>query len=136
MSWKPADDMSEEDIQHEKEKCLLALAEMHNQVKAWRESLVRNARERAPKEGYEGWDFLAEELQDSINTHVWPYASRFYQCGYMDQTEVWSYLGRIEEQAEELRKDLEDLAEEGRRIEKERNSLKARIKRKLQQWLA
>lgn len=136
MSWKPADGMTEEDIRHEREKCLISLAEMRNQARMWRESLVRNARGRAPKEGYEGWDFLMEDLKDCINTHIWPYASRFYQCGYMEQGEVWSYLGKIEEETERMREDLEDLAEEGRKVKKERNSLKFRIKRRLQQWLA
>ena len=136
MSWKPSDDMTEEDIRSEREKCLIALAEMHNQARAWKESLLRNARERAPREGYEGWDFLIEDLRHEIDTFIWPYASRFYQCGYMEQSEVWAYLRTIEEQLDELGQDLEDLAEEGRKIERERNSLKYRIKRRLLEWLA
>jgi hypothetical protein len=136
MSWKPTDNMTEEEIRYEKEKCLVALAEMHNQVRAWKDSLINNARERAPKEGYEGWDFLVGDLQQEIDTFIWPYASRFYQCGYMEQGEVWAYLRTIEEQLVVLKQEVEDLAEEGRRIEREKNSLKYRIKRRLLRWLA
>lgn len=136
MNWKPSDNMTPEDIAHEKEKCLISLAEMHNQARAWRKSLINNARERAPKEGYDGWEFLMEDLRHEIDTYIWPYASRFYQCGYMEQNEVWAYLRTIEEQVEKLGQDIEELAEEGRRIEKERNSLKYRLKRRLLRWLA
>lgn len=133
---KPTDNMTDEEIREEREKCLAEMVVMANQVKTWRESLVRNARERAPREGYEGWDFLMEDLQLEIDTYVWPYASRFYQCGYMERGEVWSWLSELENQKEIMRQDFEDLAEEGREIEREKNSLKYRLKRRLLKWLA
>ena len=133
---KPTDNMTEEEIHKEREKCLAEMVIMTKQVTTWRESLVRNARERAPREGYEGWDFLMEDLQQEIDTFVWPYASRFYQCGYMERSEVWSWLSELEKQKEVMRQDFEDLAEEGRKIEREKNSLKYRLKRRLLRWLA
>jgi len=133
---KPTDNMTSEEVQEEREKCLAEMVVMTNQVITWRKSLVRNAKERAPKEGYEGWDFLMEDLQEGIDTYVWPYASRFYQCGYMEQGEVWAWLRKLEEQKDIMKQEFDDLAEEGKRIEREKNSLKYRIKRRLLQWLA
>lgn len=133
---KPTDNMTEEEIREEREKCLKEMVVMANMVKTWRESLVRNARRSAPKEGYDGWEFLVEELSDEILTHIEPYASRFYQCGYMTRDEIWSWLARVEEEKARLTEDLEILAEEGREIEREKNSLKYRLKRRLLKWLA
>jgi len=133
---KPTDNMTEEEVREEKEKCLAEMVVMTGQVTMWRESLVQNARERAPKEGYEGWDFLMDDLGSEIDTYVWPYASRFYQCGYMTREEVWGWLSTVEAQKETMRQELEELAKEGRRIEREKSSLKYRLKRKLLQWLA
>jgi hypothetical protein len=133
---KPTDNMTDEQTHEEREKCLVELVVMSNQVKMWRKSHVQNARDRAPKEGYEGWDFLLEDLQEEISTNVWPYASRFYQCGYMPQKEVWDWLATIENQVLVMKQELKDLAEEGRRIEREKSSLKYRLKRRLLKWLA
>lgn len=133
---KPTDTMTDEQIRQEREKCLKEMVVMTNQVTGWRESHVQNAKDRAPKEGYEGWDFLLEDLQDEINTNVWPYASRFYQCGFMPQKEVWDWLAGLENQVLVMKQELEDLAEEGRRVEREKKSLKYRLKRRLLRWLA
>ena len=133
---KPTDNMTDKEIREEREKCLAEMVIMTNQVTMWRESLINNARERAPREGYEGWDFLMEDLQHEIDTFVWPYASRFYQCGYMEQSEVWGWLSELGNHKEIMRQDLEDLAEEGREIERKKNSLKYRLKRRLLKWLA
>lgn len=133
---KPTDGMTDEQIREEREKCLAEMVIMTDQVTMWRKSHVNNAIERAPKEGYEGWDFLIEDLGLEVDTYIWPYASRFYQCGYMTKGEVWSWLAVVEDQKEVMRRELEELAEEGRKIKLRKSSLKHRLKRRLLRWLA
>jgi hypothetical protein len=128
---KPSDYMTDEDIRHEKEKCLKDMVVMAGMAENWRKSYIRQARRDAPKDGYDGWEYMVLELSDEIETH----AERFYKCGYMTKDEVWGWLAVVEEQEEILRHELEELAEEGRKLEREKHSLKARIKRKLIGWL-
>ena len=132
---KPTDYMTDEQIRHEKEKCLKDMVVMANMAENWRKSYIRTARRDAPKEGYDGWEYMVRELSEEIDTHITPYAERFYKCGYMTKQEVWGWLDIVEQQEEILRKELAELAEEGRRIEKEKHSIIAKFKRKLIRWL-
>ena len=50
------------------------------------------------------WDFLADELLEEIDTHVYPYAKRLYECNYLNDSEAKLLLDFCYDQVEDLRK--------------------------------
>lgn len=66
----------------------------------------------APPDG--GGEFLARELSEEIETHVYPYIRRMYECDYLTQLEVKEFLEECYGQVEDLLRTLK---------EKEANSL-------------
>ena len=59
---------------------------------------------RAPPEG--GWEFLAQEFQEEIETHISPYVRRMYECDYLSPSEVREFMEGCHNQVEDLRRTL------------------------------
>ena len=79
------------------------VAALQAMVCSWKNSYVAMA------EPGEEWDFLVEDLLGEIDTHVYPYARRLYECNYLNDAEARSLLDFCYEQAEDLRKLLEQV---------------------------
>ncbi|MFQ5855183.1 MAG: hypothetical protein ACE5LU_06025 [Anaerolineae bacterium] len=60
----------------------------------------------APPDG--GGEFLAQEFLEEIDTLVYPYVRRLYDCDYLSQAEVNEFLDFCYSQAEELRNVLKE----------------------------
>ena len=58
----------------------------------------------APSEG--GGEFLAKEFMEEIETHVYPYVRRLYECKYLSGAEAKEFLDSCYEQVEDLRNAL------------------------------
>ncbi len=87
---------------------------MENEV--WKEletlkGMVRNWKKDyldwAPPDG--GGEFLARELAEEIETHVYPYIRRMFECNYLTQSEVDEFLEECFGQVRELRNTLLEL---------------------------
>jgi hypothetical protein len=61
----------------------------------------------APPDG--GGEFLARELMEEIETHVYPYVRRMFECSYLTQHEVKEFLEDCYSQVEDLHNTLMDL---------------------------
>lgn len=55
----------------------------------------------APSEG--GGEFLAKEFMEEIETHVYPYVRRLYECKYLSGSEAKEFLDFCYDQVEDLR---------------------------------
>lgn len=55
----------------------------------------------APSEG--GGGFLAKEFMEEIETHVYPYVRRLYECKYLSGAEAKEFLDFCYHQVEDLR---------------------------------
>ncbi len=55
----------------------------------------------APPEG--GGEHLARELLEEIETHVYPYVRRLYECQYLSGAEAKEFLDSCYAEVEELR---------------------------------
>ncbi len=62
------------------------------------------------KKDYLGWapsegsgEYLAREFTEEIETHVYPYVKRLYECNYLSGPEAKAFLDFCYEQVEELR---------------------------------
>lgn len=64
----------------------------------------------APPEG--GAEFLPRELLEEIETHVYPYVRRMYECNYLSRSEVRAFLEECNEQVDDLRRALEEMEAE------------------------
>ncbi len=58
----------------------------------------------APSEG--GGEFLAKEFMEEIETHVYSYVKRLYECEYLSGSEAKAFLDLCYDQVEELRRAL------------------------------
>ena len=61
----------------------------------------------APPDG--GGEFLAQELAEEIEAHVYPYIRRMFECNYLSDTEVKEFLESCYDQVKDLRKTLEEM---------------------------
>lgn len=66
----------------------------------WKRSYLR----WAPPEG--GGEFLAQEFQEEIDTHVYPYVRRLYENDYLSPSEANEFLDFCYSQVEDLRDSL------------------------------
>ena len=55
----------------------------------------------APSDG--GGEFLAQELLEEIETHVYPYVRRMYECNYLSGSEAKEFLDFCYNEVEDLR---------------------------------
>jgi hypothetical protein len=67
------------------------------------------------KENYLGWappegggEFLIQEFFEEIETHVYPYVRRMYECDYLSQAEVKEFMNFCYNQVEDLRHSLRE----------------------------
>lgn len=58
----------------------------------------------APSE--QGGEFLAKEFMEEIETHVYPYVKRLYECEYLSGSEAKAFLDFCYDQVEEVRRAL------------------------------
>ncbi len=58
----------------------------------------------APSE--RGSEFLAKEFMEEIETHVYPYVKRLYECEYLSGSEAKAFLDFCYDQVEEVRRAL------------------------------
>lgn len=58
----------------------------------------------APSDG--GGEFLAQEFLEEIETHVYPYVRRLYECNYLTGPEAKAFLDFCYHQVEDLRRSL------------------------------
>ncbi|MEK6697353.1 MAG: hypothetical protein AABY98_09420 [Candidatus Deferrimicrobiota bacterium] len=61
----------------------------------------------APPDG--GWEYLAQELQEEIETHISPYIRRMYECDYLSPSEVREFMESCCNQVEDLRNTLGEM---------------------------
>lgn len=61
----------------------------------------------APPDG--GGEFLARELAEEIQIHVFPYVRRMYECDYLTQHEMKEFLEGCSGQVEDLLKTLKEM---------------------------
>jgi phage/plasmid-associated DNA primase len=73
------------------------LETLKGMVLTWKRSYL----EWASSDG--GSEFLVHEFLDEIETHVYPYTKRLYECEYLSQAEVDGFLDFCYQQVEELR---------------------------------
>ncbi len=69
----------------------------------------------APPDG--GGEFLAQDLAEEIETHIYPYIRRMYECNYLTQSEVNEFLEDLFGQVTELRNALVDRTADERKPE-------------------
>jgi predicted translin family RNA/ssDNA-binding protein len=77
------------------------LEALRRMVLTWKESYLK----WVTPEG--GDEFLAEELSEEIERHVYPYIRRLYQTDYLNQAEAREFLHCCHSQVEELRAALQ-----------------------------
>jgi hypothetical protein len=65
------------------------------------------------KRDYLGWvpsagggEFLIQEFSEEINTHVYPYVRRLYECQYLSGPEAKAFLDFCDQEVEDLRNSL------------------------------
>lgn len=73
------------------------LEALQGMVLTWKMSYL----EWAPPNG-EG-EYLAREFLDEIETHVYPFAKRLYECDYVTQSEMTEFMDFCYNQVEDLR---------------------------------
>ena len=76
------------------------LEELKGMVLNWKKSYL----ESAPSDG--GGEFLVQDFLEEIETHVYPYAKRLYECNYLSQSEAEEFLDFCYGQVEDLRESL------------------------------
>ena len=69
----------------------------------------------APSDG--GGEFLARELMEEIETHVYPYVRRMFECNYLTQSEVNEFLEDCYGQVEDLHDTLVGMGAKKRNAE-------------------
>lgn len=83
----------EEDVRRE-------LETLKGMVLRWKKSYL----ELVSPEG--GDEFLAQEFTQEIETHVYPYVKRLFECKYLSGSEAKAFLDFCYDQVEELRRAL------------------------------
>ncbi len=76
------------------------LETLRGMVLAWKKSYLGEA----PADG--GGEFLAGEFLEEIETHVYPYVKRLYECNYLSQSEMREFLDFCYKEVEDLRRAL------------------------------
>ncbi len=61
----------------------------------------------APPDG--GWEYLPRELLDEIETHVYPYIRRMYECDYLSPSEIREFMESCYLEVEDLRNTLGEM---------------------------
>lgn len=61
----------------------------------------------APPDG--GGEFLARELAEEIDTHVYPYVRRMYECNYLSSADVKEFLDGCYGEVDDLRNVLREM---------------------------
>jgi hypothetical protein len=61
----------------------------------------------APPEG--GSEYLPRELHEEIETHVYPYIRRLYECNYLSRFEVQEFMEECNNQVDDLRRTLGEM---------------------------
>jgi len=83
----------EEDVRKE-------LEALRGMVLVWKKSYLEGA---SPDGGSE---YLAQEFLEEIETQVYPYTRRMYECNYLSQAEVEEFMAFCYAQFEDLRDSL------------------------------
>ncbi|MDA2916999.1 hypothetical protein MYX64_09205 [Nitrospinae bacterium AH_259_B05_G02_I21] len=73
------------------------LETLKGMVLNWKKSYVNSAAEGG------GGDFLAQDLSEEIDTIVYPYVCRMYECNYIDGGHVKEIMDFCHQQVQELR---------------------------------
>lgn len=76
------------------------LETLRGMVQNWRDALLDVAHRGG------GYGFLADELREDIESHVFPYVRRMFECAYLSAPEVRAFLEECEMVVEELRRVL------------------------------
>lgn len=76
------------------------LETLRGMVLTWKKSYLGEA----PADG--GGAFLAQEFLEEIETHVYPYVKRLYECNYLSQSEMREFLDFCYKEVEDLRSSL------------------------------
>ena len=76
------------------------LETLKGMVLNWKKSYL----EGAPPGG--GGEYLVREFSEEIETHVYPYTRRLYECNYLSQAEAEEFLGFCYSQVDDLRDSL------------------------------
>lgn len=76
------------------------LEALRGMVLTWKKSYL----ELAPVEG--GGEYLALDFLEEIETHVYPYARRLYECNYLTLSEMEQFLDFCYGEVESLRETL------------------------------
>lgn len=74
------------------------LETLRGMVLRWKEDYLGYA----PSE--QGGEFLVNEFREEIETHVYPYVKRLYECAYLSGPEAKAFLDFCYDQVEELRR--------------------------------
>lgn len=83
------------------ENVLKELKTLKGMVLAWKECHLR-----CPP-SYRG-EYLAQEFMEEIETHVYPYLRRMYECEYVTDPEAKEFMNFCYGQVEELRNELKE----------------------------
>ncbi len=73
------------------------LETLKGMVLNWKKSYLNSAAEGG------GGDFLAKDLSEEIDTIVYPYVRRMYECDYIDGGHVREIMDFCHQQVQELR---------------------------------
>ncbi len=73
------------------------LETLKGMVLNWKKSYVNSAADGG------GGDFLAQDLSEEIDTIVYPYVRRMYECGYIDGGQAKELMDFCHQQVQELR---------------------------------
>ncbi len=73
------------------------LQSLKGMVLAWKQSYLQAAMPDGD------WEFLMHEFIEELDTHVYPYTKRLYECNYLSQEEATEFLDFCYAQALELR---------------------------------
>ncbi|MCI0484957.1 MAG: hypothetical protein L0Y78_10290 [candidate division NC10 bacterium] len=66
----------------------------------------RDYLESAPSDG--GGEFLAQDFLEEIDSYVYPYVRRIYECNHLSGSEAKEFLDFCYDQVEELRNSLRE----------------------------
>jgi len=72
------------------------LEALKGMVLTWKKSYL----EWAPPDG--GGEYLVREFSEEIETHVYPYTKRLYECNYLSQAEAEEFMAFCYNQVEDL----------------------------------
>lgn len=87
------------------------LETLHGMVLNWKKDYLG----WAPPDG--GGEFLVRELAEEIETHVYPYVRRMYECDYLTRSEVNEFLEGCYRHVEDLRNTLKGMEVKKRNAE-------------------